>query len=96
MKEGGAKLEIPELRNVYILCAVSDHYPVLTVQARHFLKYEDDAVIHAPLVADVFLIDVLAEMLASPLRFLSYIDRRVGYAERIQGTNELAILGYHL
>ncbi|MEN8915738.1 SEC-C metal-binding domain-containing protein [Alteriqipengyuania sp.] len=96
MKEDGAKLEIPELRNVYILCAVSDHYPVLTVQARHFLQYEDDAVIHAPLVADVFLVDVLAEMLASPLRFLSYIDRRVGYAERIQGTNELAILGYHL
>lgn len=96
MKEDGAKLEIPELRYVYILCAVSDHYPVLTVQARHFLKYEEDAVIHAPLVADVFLIDVLAEMLASPLRLLSYIDRRVGYAERIRGTNELAILGYHL
>jgi len=96
MKEDGAKLKIPELRNVYILCAVSDHYPVLTVQARHFLKYEEDAVIHAPLVADVFLIDVFAEMLASPLRLLSYIDRRVGYAERIQGTDELAILGYHL
>lgn len=96
IKEDGAKLKIPELSNVYILCAVSDHYPVLTVQARHFLKYEDDALIHAPLVADVFLIDVLAEMLASPLRLLSYIDRRVGYAERIHGTNELAILGYHL
>jgi hypothetical protein len=96
MKEDGAKLEIPELRHVYILCAVSDHYPVLTVQARHFLKYKGDSVIHAPLVADVFLIDVLAEMLASPLRLLSYIDRRVGYAERIHGTNELAILGYHL
>jgi hypothetical protein len=96
IKEDGAKLKIPELRNVYILCAVSDHYPVLTIQARHFLKYDEDAIIRAPLVADVFLIDVLAEMLASPLRFLSYIDRRVGYAERIQGTNELAILGYHL
>lgn len=96
IKEDGAKLKIPELRNVYILCAVSDHYPVLTIQARHFLKYEEDAIIRAPLVADVFLIDVLAEMLASPLRLLSYIDRRVGYAERIQGTNELAILGYHL
>jgi hypothetical protein len=96
IEEGGTKLRIPELRNVYIICAVSDHYPVLTVQARHFLKYEEDAAIRAPLVADVFLIDVLAEMLASPLRLLSYIDRRVGYAERIQGTNELAILGYHL
>jgi SEC-C motif/Nuclease-related domain len=96
LKEDGTNLEIPELKNIYILCAVSDHYPVLTVQARHFLKYEEDAVIRAPLAADIFLIDVLAEMLASPLRLLSYIDRRVGYAERIHGTNELAILGYHL
>lgn len=96
VREGGVKLDIPELRNIYIVCAVSDHYPVLTVQARHFLEYEEDAVIHAPLVADVFLIDVLTEMLASPLRLLSYIDRRVGYAERVHGTNELAILGYHL
>lgn len=96
MAEDGSKLSIPELRHVYIMCAVSDHYPVLTVQARQFLKYEADAVIHAPLVADLFLIDVMAEMLASPLRLLSYIDRRVGYAERVHGTNELAILGYHL
>ncbi|MDU8359500.1 SEC-C metal-binding domain-containing protein [Pseudomonas syringae group sp. J309-1] len=96
VKEDGSKLNIPQLRDIYILCAVSDHYPVLTVQARHFLEYEEDTVIHAPLVADVFLIDVLTEMLASPLRLLSYIDRRVGYAERIFGTNELSILGYHL
>ncbi|MEL0252070.1 MAG: NERD domain-containing protein, partial [Novosphingobium sp.] len=26
IKEDGTKLKIPELRNVYILCAVSDHY----------------------------------------------------------------------
>ncbi len=96
VREDGSKLKIPELRNIYIVCAVSDHYPALTVQARHFLNHEEDAVIHAPLVADVFLIDVLVEMLASPLRLLSYIDRRVGYAERVHGTNELAILGYHL
>jgi hypothetical protein len=94
--EDGSKLDIPELRHVYITCAVSDHYPVLTVQARQFLKYETDAVIHPPLVADLFLIDVMVEMLASPLRLLSYIDRRVGYADRVHGTNELAILGYHL
>jgi hypothetical protein len=94
--EDGSKLEIPEVRHIYLVCAVSDHYPVLTVQAQQFLNYEEDAIIHAPLVADVFLIDVLAEMLASPLRLLSYVDRRVGYAKRVRGTNELAILGYHL
>jgi hypothetical protein len=96
VKGDGSKLEMPELRHIYLVCAVSDHYPVLTVQAQQFLDFEEDAVIHAPLVADVFLIDVLAEMLASPLRLLSYVDRRVGYAARVRGTNELAILGYHL
>jgi hypothetical protein len=96
VKEDGSNLAVPKLREIYIICAVSDHYPVLTVQARHFLSYEHDTIIQAPLVADVFLIDVLAEMLASPLRFLSYVNRRVGYAERVHGTNELAILGYHL
>ncbi|WP_438275833.1 SEC-C metal-binding domain-containing protein [Nitrobacter sp.] len=96
VKEDGSKLTIPELREIYIICAVSDHYPVLTVQARSFLNYEQDTIIRAPLVADVFLIDVLTEMLASPLRFLSYVNRRAHYAERVHGTNELAILGYHL
>lgn len=65
-------------------------------QAREFLTYEHDGVIQAPLVADVFLIDVLAEMLSSPLHFLSYLHRRVNYAERILAVNEQAVLGYHL
>ncbi|MGJ4922659.1 SEC-C metal-binding domain-containing protein [Bradyrhizobium oligotrophicum] len=96
VNENRTRLSIPDLTEIYIICAVSDHYPVLTVQARSFLNYEQDNIIQAPLVADVFLIDVLTEMLASPLRFLSYINRRTRYAERVHGTNELAILGYHL
>ena len=44
----------------------------------------------------MFLIDVLAEMLASPLRFLSYLNRRVNYGKRINSVNEFAVLGYHL
>ena len=75
---------------------VSDHYPALTVQVREYLNFHTDEVIQLPLVADVFLIDVLTEMLASPLRFLSYLNRRVNYGHRIFSTNELAILGYHL
>ena len=62
------------------------------MQAREFLKYETDEVIQTPLVADVFLIDVLAEMLPSPLRLLSYINRRVNYGERVTSINELTIL----
>lgn len=89
-------LGIPELQDIYPLCVVSDHYPALAAQARQFLRFESDDLIQPPFVGDVFLIDVLAELLPSPLRWLSYINRRVGYADRINAVNELAILGYHL
>lgn len=92
----GTVIKVPTLREIYVLCAVSDHYPALAVQAQEFLIYEQDEFIQAPLVTDVFLIDVLAEMLSSPLQFLSYLNRRVNYAERINSANETAILGYHL
>ena len=92
----GREIVVPPLREIYPVCVVSDHYPALTMQARQFLNFRTDDAIRPPLVADVFLIDVLTEMLASPLRLLSYLDRRVNYDRRIHSMNELAILGYHL
>lgn len=92
----GREVAIPELRAIYPVCVVSDHYPALTVQARQFLVQEVGGAIRPAFVADVFLVDVLAEMLASPLSFLSYLDRRVGYGDRIFASNELSILGHHL
>lgn len=83
-------------KEVYIFCVVSDHYPALGFQARQFLKSEKTDVIKQPFVMDVFLLDVLCEMLSSPLYFLSYVNRRVGYSERILSTHELIVLSYHL
>jgi hypothetical protein len=96
MGADGREISVPAVREIYPVCVVSDHYPALTVQVREYLNFHTDEVIQLPLVADVFLIDVLTEMLASPLRFLSYLNRRVNYGHRIFSTNELAILGYHL
>lgn len=92
----GNELHIDRPGTVYPVCVVSDHYPALTVQARHFLATRTDEVIRPPLPTDVFMIDVLAEMLESPLRFLSFLDRRVQLADRVTMTNEYAVLGYHL
>lgn len=92
----GVDVVIPQLKEIYPLCIVSDHYPALGAQVREFLEFESDDRILAPLVGDIFLIDVLAEMLETPLRFLSYINRRVGYGARINSINELTILAYHL
>ena len=92
----GTELRIATPRTIYPVCVVADHYPALTVQARQFLKPRTDEVIRPPLPTDVFMVDVLAEMLDTPLRFLSFLDRRVGMADRVTMTNEYAVLGYHL
>jgi hypothetical protein len=92
----GSELKLTAPRAVYPVCVVADHYPALTVQARHFLNFTTNDVVHGPLATDVFMIDTMAEMLTSPLRFLSYLDRRVGLADRINTINEHALLGYHL
>lgn len=92
----GTELKIVPPRAVYPICVVADHYPALTIQARHFLNFTTNDVVYGPLATDVFMIDTMAEMLTSPLRFLSYLDRRVGLADRISMINEHAVLGYHL
>jgi hypothetical protein len=92
----GASLAVSKQRTIYQVCVVSDSYPSLTVQARSFLTHTADETVRPPLVTDVFLIDVLAEMLSSPLRLLSYVNRRVSYTGRVNSMNEHAILGFHL
>jgi hypothetical protein len=92
----GAELAFDRgFREVYILCTVSDHYPALSFQARHFLKHQETEVIKPPFVLDVFTLDAMTEMLESPLRFLSYLHRRTLYADRLHAS-ELTILSYHL
>ncbi len=83
-------------KEIYIFCILSDHYPALSFQAKQFLKYETSDIIKPPFIMDIFYLDVMAEMLNSPLYFLSYINRRTEYSERIDSMNELTILSYHL
>ncbi|MEW4468428.1 SEC-C metal-binding domain-containing protein [Parasphingorhabdus sp. JC815] len=92
----GNELSTHQYKEIYPICVVSDHYPALTVQAREFLLSQTNNNILNPLITDIFLIDALAEMLASPLHFLSYLNRRVNYGERISTINELTILSCHL
>lgn len=85
-----------KIKEAYIVCVVSDHYPGLNFQARNFLKYEDTVEISPPLVTDIFFLDVMCEMLQSPLLFISYLNRRLRYFEQVMSSNEFAVLGYHL
>jgi len=84
------------VREIYILCVVSDHYPSLNFQARQFLAFETTKVIQPPLVLDIFGLDAMSEMLSTPLRFLSYLNRRGYYADKFLASHELIVLSYHL
>lgn len=84
------------LKRIYVICLISDHYPALSFQARQFLKFAATETISPPFVMDVFALDAMAEMLRSPLQFLSYVDRRTGYSDKLMASHELTILSYHL
>lgn len=93
----GHEVVLPyELKEIYVFCVVSDHYPALSLQARQFLKTANVPRVQPPLVMDVFTIDAMTEMLQSPLHFLSYVNRRVNYADQLLASQELTILAYHL
>jgi SEC-C motif/Nuclease-related domain len=81
---------------VYLFCVISDHYPALSSQAGEFLNCKKTDEIMYPFIMDVFLLDAMTEMLQTPLYFLSYIDRRTGYADKINSMHELTVLSYHL
>jgi len=93
----GREVALPkDIKEVYLFCVVSDHYPALSFQARQFLKTESINRVQAPLVMDLFAVDAMTEMLQSPLQFLSYANRRANYDEQLMASQELTILGYHL
>jgi hypothetical protein len=92
----GKEIAVPALKQVHPVCVVSDHYPALSFQARQFLVYKGTDVISAPLVCDVFFIDVVTELLETPLRFLSYLELRARVGDNISLSHEISALGYHL
>lgn len=96
LRPDGQTLERPCVEKVFVVCLVADHYPALAAQARQFLKFEQVQKVAPPLVMDVFLLDAMAEMLDSPLYFLSYLDRRCSYHDKVMASHELNILGYHV
>jgi hypothetical protein len=85
-----------KLKEIYILCVLADHYPSLSFQAHQFLKLDANPKILPPFVTDVFAVDVITEMLESPLRLLSYVNRRITYHDRVMASHETNVLAYHL
>jgi len=94
--EGNELKLLRDYKEIYLFCVLSEHYPALSFQAHQFLKYKKTDKIMPPFVMDVFSLDVMTEMLQSPLYFLSYVNRRTQYDDKIISNKELTILSYHL
>lgn len=95
--ESGNEVNIrSKFKMIFPVCIVSDHYPALAAQARHFLNYQTTDVIKHPYVMDVFLIDMITEMLPSPLRVLDYLIKRSDYGDSLFSNHELVILSTYI
>jgi hypothetical protein len=84
------------IKKIFPICVVSDHYPALSFQARQFLKFATTDKICAPLVTDLFMLDVMTEFLDMPLRCLSYLELRARAGENVLSSHETTTLAYHL
>lgn len=84
------------ISKIHICTLLAENYPALAYQTREFLKYKTTEIIDHPFVMDVFLLDMLCEMLQTPLRFMDYLERRAKINSRIMSTHELTVLSYHL
>ncbi|OCH59765.1 prepilin peptidase [Aliivibrio fischeri] len=96
-KETGEEVLISsKLTAIFPICIVSDHYPALAAQARHFLTYEVTDIIKHPYVMDVFLLDMITEMLDTPILILDYLMKRSNFGETILSNHELVILATYI
>lgn len=87
---------LSSVKQVFPVCVVSDHYPALSFQALQFLKSKTTDKICAPLVSDLFMLDVMTEFLDTPLRCLSYLSLRARAGENVLSSHEITTLAYHL
>lgn len=85
-----------EVTHVLPLCLVADHYPALALQAQEFLKAQQIDKVDPALVIDVFALDAIAEMLETPLRFLSYLRLRGRFGHKLHVSHEMTLLSDHI
>lgn len=83
-------------KRFYPICIVSDHYPSLSFQARELLTTHDQPDLASPIVLDVFALDVLSEMLSTPLYFTDYLSKRADFGERVMASHEMVVLSWYL
>ena len=97
LRYGGKTLNLRQRpTRTYPVALTAEHYPALTIQVRHFLQAKSSESSAVPLVIDVFALDAIAELLRSPLRFLSYLSLRARCGKNFLAHHEQTLLSHHL
>jgi len=89
-------LDTTNLKSIFPICIISDYYPALAAQTREFLNIRTSQTIKHPYVMDVFLLDLITEMLDSPLFFLDYLEKRCDFGLALLANHELTILSTYI
>ncbi|MHA3050861.1 YecA family protein [Acinetobacter sp. ANC 4640] len=90
------KLNSTQLENIFPICITSEYYPALAMQAREFLNIQTSNIIKHPFIMDVFLLDLITEMLDSPLLFLDFLEKRCDFGHNLISNHELTILSTYI
>ena len=96
LRQDKSVVDMKQVEFVYPICVLADHYPALTAQARTFLETDNDPNTAWPIVCDLFLIDIITEILPSPLYFIDYVIWRVQFGDRAHATTDIATFGFYL
>ena len=97
VSRNGSRIAVAErLQVVFPLTVLCDGYPALAAQCREFLEGRSGDGVERVLVTDVFQLDLMTEMLASPLRVLSYLEHRARCSGGLYVDHERTAMAMHL
>lgn len=93
--EKGSEIVLSEdIDEVYVLVLTTDNYPSLTHQSNILLEKERNT--PAPLVLNIFDLEIVSHYLSDPFDFLYYVRQRITLADVVRGNDEMSYLGFHL
>ena len=84
---------------IYPLCIVSDQYPSLSTQYLTYLSAgnkKQPKQMPEQIVSDIFFIDIVTELLKTPLLLIDFISKRSQFGHRLISYAEINSLGVYL
>lgn len=85
-----------EIYEIYPMCILGTPIPSLSLLIKDFLEKQESRNTRFPYILDIFLLDMMAEMLESPLFFMDFLNQRTYNHQKYMSENEIEVLGFYL